>query len=130
MVARAAQNANYRLGSATGWIGGAEARGRGLYARGRSQSGRVRLMGAGPRKEPRKRGLGTQEPRIPHNAVATTDPRGRSSEYGFRTEKTKPFMVLSGLAPPEKRTSQNPNRTVTTPPAALWLAFNRPEGPS
>lgn len=55
--------------------------------------------GAGPRKGPRKRGLGTQDPRIPHNAVATTDPRGRSSEHGFRTEKTKPFMVLSGLVP-------------------------------
>ena len=85
--------------------------------------------GRGPGKGLGSRGLGTQEPRIPHRAVATADPRGRSSEHGFRTEKTKPFMVLSGLAPPEKRTSQNPNRTVTTPPAALWLAFNRPEGP-
>lgn len=79
--------------------------------------------GGGPRKTLGSLRLGIQEPRIPHNAVATTDPRGRSSEHGFRTEKTKPFMVLSGLVPPEKRTSQNPNRTVTTPPAALWLAF-------
>ena len=70
MVARAAQNANYRLGSATGGVGGAEARGRGLYARGRSQSGRVRLTGAGPRKGPRK-------PRTGHSGTTDSAPCSR-----------------------------------------------------
>lgn len=54
MVAPAAQNANYRLGQVTGWVGGAEARGCGLYSGGRSQSGRITSVGAEPMRAPRK----------------------------------------------------------------------------
>lgn len=110
MVARTAQNANYRLGQATGWVGGAEARGCGLQPGGRSESGRVRFMGAGPMKGLGSRGRGTREPRILHNGIAGIAPRGRSTEYGFRIERTKPFMVLSGLVPHRTALPRAPTR--------------------
>lgn len=58
MVARAAQNANYRLGQVTGWVGGAEAMGRGLYLGGHSESGRVWFVGAEPMRAPEAEDLG------------------------------------------------------------------------
>lgn len=105
--------------------------GRGLLRTGAFPEWKSTAYGAGPRKGPRKpEDWAFRNHGFPHNAVATTDPRGRSSEHGFRTEKTKPFMVLSGLVPPEKRTSQNPNRTVTTPQRHHGWLLIAPGGPS
>lgn len=42
-------------------------------------------------------GLGLENHGI--RTIAGTAFRGRSTEHGFRIQRTKPFMVLSGLVP-------------------------------
>lgn len=67
MVARSAQNANYRLGQAARQVGGADARGAACSQESASRVDEQDLRGRSQRKGPGSRRLGTREPRNPHN---------------------------------------------------------------